>query len=268
MGIKKDQNKLRKENIEFLKKYIDNYFKHAFGKLTIKYNKIIQENVFDSKNKDEVYQYLKTEFGKLSKNTGGFMDAPLRFFSGVNIKNDKFTCAVEEMLKFSVQRQLVDDIYPLIEKQLENRSVSANFDFFRHSMQNTSEKVYIKYRLEKLEINKTELNENAKYLYLFGKLGFELFCYLDKNFKSTIYPTTKYTIIYFFIKYVKKGEYLKCSAEQYLEFVRTHCEDQLKNKNGQIKYSRLAFNGYQDERYKKHKLELIDLYRLFKISIK
>ena len=119
---------------------------------------------------------------------------------------------------------------------------------------------YYNERLKFLGIGNTgKVLYNTNYLNLFNKWGFELFEYLNKKFVYINAPTTKFTILYFFL--LEKG-FINCYKSDYLKFVRSNCKSDL---NGR-KFSRFSFDDYTkgDSIYSNNEQELTELYKEFK----
>lgn len=89
------------------------------------------------------------------------------------------------------------------------------------------------------EINRNEFAEK------FNSPGLELFDYLNKNFTTVKAPTTKYTILFHFLR----DKYIVCSNEDYLKFVKSYC-------NIKQKFTRLDFVDPRNEKYVKHEQNL------------
>jgi hypothetical protein len=92
-----------------------------------------------------------------------------------------------------------------------------------------------------------------EYEKLFFSPGLKLFDYLNTEFNKEKAPTTKYTIIFHFLN---NNKLLACSRKEYLKFVKEYCI--LK-----IKFSRLDFLEYTNEKFIKNEQELTQLYHDF-----
>ena len=78
------------------------------------------------------------------------------------------------------------------------------------------------------ETNKSELNENPhpkplnKFPEIFHPGGYELFCYLNENYKGdNNSPVTKYSNLFRFLKYENKT---LCTNEKYVAFIKSEYE--------------------------------------------
>jgi hypothetical protein len=127
-----------------------------------------------------------------------------------------------------------------------------NYDF-----ENNYSQVFTFNELQDLEnlviqsIEKTvKRNEFEKY---FNSPGLQLFDYLNEEFIRVKAPTTKYTIIWFFLN---DKRLITCFAVEYLKFVRVYC-------NPGVEYNRLAFDDPYHKILKKYEQELTQLYHDF-----
>lgn len=110
--------------------------------------------------------------------------------------------------------------------------------------------------IDAIRINKNESQTvlfNTEFLYLFKKKGYEVLEYLNEHFKDVIPITVKYTILFHFLKNEKL---LQGNTLQYLKFIREHY-------NLSLKFSRLDFSSYYDDKYSNHIKELTRLYEEF-----
>ncbi len=111
----------------------------------------------------------------------------------------------------------------------------------------------IDFFLKELEINK---DRACKYSNIFTRNGEMLFLSCVQRLDIP-HPTTKFTVIYFFLK--SKGM-LIAHAEMYMQFVRDEFSHLLVNRNGSVKFSRLAFVDYRNHIYTKYESILMDIY--------
>lgn len=158
MSIEEDQKTLVLKNIEFLRQYATDFINKQFHNLEIKYHNKININVFDVSNKDEIKQFLKNEFNHLKKTKKTYQGYVLTPFKTVSISNNQFDYDINEFLENAKNTQLINRIYPILEKQLK-WSTPAEFLDWKNRISFTTELAYIKHKLNELKKG----NDNTDY---------------------------------------------------------------------------------------------------------
>ncbi|GGD28847.1 hypothetical protein [Flavobacterium orientale] len=157
------------------------------------------------------------------------------------------------------KRELLVDIgkriYSIL-STVNNRLIACPHETFEYAASNTYQ-LFNYYDLENLKVLIEKSIENKikkdEYQKLFFSPGLKLFDYLNTEFNKEKAPTTKYTIIFHFLN---NKTLLACSRIEYLKFVKEYC-------NLKIKFSRLDFLEYRNEKFIKNEQELTLLYNDF-----
>ena len=167
------------------------------------------------------------------------IDKQIKLYKGLSVSND-------------------DQIY----SELLEREQTTLKDYFNRRLNDFDLSLKLSYyNMRLIEFgfsnNGTE-KYNTNYLYLFSEWGWELFEYLNREFNYINAPTTKFTILYYFL--FNKG-YIKGSKTSYQIFIRENYKSELNNN----KFSRFAFDSYvYDKRYLNNEQQLSLLYKQFK----
>lgn len=155
MSITDDQDELRQQNISFLEKYSHELLKDMFTQLENKYNHLIVNNVFDETDLDEVKECIKNEFKNVLKSGVNFRGYPMTPFNSILIDKDSFVYDFKEFKRSAIQSQLINSIYPPLEKELGYFKNSMFLDW-KNRIRNTCERVYLKHLLKTLQESKKE----------------------------------------------------------------------------------------------------------------
>lgn len=129
-----------------------------------------------------------------------------------------------------------------------------DFDYFKKIIRQRFSFVELDW-LEGLIIDSFEKKKELdKFTNMFINDGKDFFDYLSENFNSVRGASTKYTIIFHFLKSEKL---INCNNKDYLTNVKEYC-------NLKIKFNRLDFDVPYNDKYKKNEQELTQLYGEFK----
>lgn len=143
MSIIDDQNKLRQQNIEYLKKFCLEFFNERFNVLENLYKEYLKSKVFDISDLKEVKEFLKNNYKKLDEKQHN-QD---RFIKNITLENGVFKYSINDILIDSNAKSVIENIYPTLEISLKHVT-PQNWIVLINDLLNSTEKIYIKHLLK------------------------------------------------------------------------------------------------------------------------
>jgi hypothetical protein len=141
--IIEDQNRLRQENVKFLKDFLTEHFETVYDKLNEKYVALIEKNVLDPTDRDDVLLFLKKKYNTILSTDLPNTDSSVVLLSGIKMKGAQYEYSASKLLDYSTS--IIQRIYPTLPASLESGDMPLDFQWFKINLMTTSELLFIKH---------------------------------------------------------------------------------------------------------------------------